>query len=251
MIQFNLLPDVKLEFIKAQRKKRTIISIAVLVAGVSLGIFVLSFMAVNVAQKQHLGNLQKDIDKSNRTLKENDNLAKIVTIQNQLKSLPGIHAQKPVVSRVFGYIQQVTPEKASVSSLKINYVDQTIEIEGSADSLVTVNTFADTLKFTNYTAAPAVSADEQNAQTELAASDPKLAFNSVVLDTFTVVSEGTVTDATKQTTFVIKLKFDPTIFGVDNVINLLVEKSRVTTRSETQKPDTIFQEKETEVDGEQ
>lgn len=244
MIQFNLLPDVKLEYIRAQRKKRTIISLSILVAGVSLAIFVLSFMAVNVAQKRHLSNLQKDIDISKKTLQDKKDLSKIVTIQNQLNSLPNIHAQKPVASRVFSFIQQVTPANASVSSMKINFADQTITIEGAADNLVTVNTFADTLKFTSY------SATQASTETEGSEAQTAPAFNSVVLDTFSVVSTGVVSDSGKTTTFGLKLKFDPLIFSADKTINLVVA-SQVTTRSETEKPDAIFQTNKVDTEGAQ
>lgn len=235
MIQFNLLPDVKLEYIKARRTKRTVMMASVLVGAASLTIFVLLFMVVNVVQKEHLSNLDKDITKSKNELKAKPDLAKILTIQNQLSSLPDLHKKKPVASRTLGYVQQLTPQNASISTLTVNFTDQTMKIEGSADSLATVNTFADTLKFTNFTVT-----DSENK-----VSDSKLAFSEVVLANF-AVANGTSKDKNKAVTYNITLKFDPAIFSGDNdKVDLQVAK-KITTRSETEKPSAVFQAKSAE-----
>jgi Tfp pilus assembly protein PilN len=231
MIQFNLLPDVKLQYIKARRQKRTVMMTSVLVAGASLTIFVLLFMVVNVTQRTHLSNLEKDITKNKSELSAKPELAKILTIQNQLNSLPDLHKQKPVATRVFGYVQQLTPQNVSISSFKVNFGDQTIKIEGSADSLATVNTFTDTLKFTNYVV-------------ESQESDQTLAFSEVVLANFAVAT-GSVKDKNKAATYSITLKYDPTIFSSDKAVKLQVA-NKITTRSETEKPSAVFQAKPTE-----
>lgn len=236
MIQFNLLPDVKLEYIKARRTKRTVMMTSILVSAASLAIFVLLFTVVNVVQKEHLSNLDKDITKSKNELKDRPELAKILTIQNQLNSLPGMHKQKPVASRTLGYIQQLTPQNASISLLTVNYTDQTIKIEGSADSLATVNTFADTIKFTKYTT--------KTTDTASQVSDPKLAFSEVVLANFAVVNDNNK-DKNKAITYSITLKYDQPIFSSDNEVTLQVAK-QITTRSETEKPSAVFQAKPAE-----
>ena len=70
MIQFNLLPDIKLEYIKAKRMKRSVILISSVVGGSAFAIFILLFLVVNVAQKQHLSNLQADLDNDKKVLQE-------------------------------------------------------------------------------------------------------------------------------------------------------------------------------------
>ena len=234
MIQFNLLPDVKLEYIKARRTKQTVIMVSIIVASASLVIFVLLFSVVNFVQKTHLSNVQRDIDTSKKQLDKQPELAKILTIQNQLNSLPALHKSKPVASRVFSYVQQVTPQNASVSSLTVNFKDKTIKIEGAADSLATVNTFTDTLKFTNFTIVSA-------SDTTPSAADKKVtpAFSSVVLADFATGGK-TVKDKKKAATYSITLKYDAAIFSGDKDVKLQVS-SKITTRSETEKPATIFQ----------
>lgn len=50
MVQFNLLPDVKLEYIKAVRKRRFISAICIIVAGAFLIVFVLMFLFVKIGR---------------------------------------------------------------------------------------------------------------------------------------------------------------------------------------------------------
>lgn len=233
MIQFNLLPDVKLEYIKARRTKRTVIMSSILIGSASLALFVLLFLVVNVAQKEHLKHLQNDINSSKKELQSKTDLAKILTIQNQLNSLPSLRQDNPVASRVLGYVQQLTPQKVSISTLTVNFADQTMKIEGSADSLATVNTFADTLKFTNYA-----------TTSEGKMSDSTLAFKEVVLANFAVAS-GNSQDKNKAATYTITLKYDKAIFSGDKDVVLQVAK-QITTRSETEKPAAIFQTKPVE-----
>ena len=86
MIQFNLLPDVKLEYIKAKKSKRLVALISTLTCAVAIALVVLLFTVVNVFQKQHLSDLNADIKKYSTSLKNTKDLDKILTIQNQLKS---------------------------------------------------------------------------------------------------------------------------------------------------------------------
>lgn len=224
MIQFNLLPDVKQEYMKAKRQKHSVIIISLLVAAVSLFIFVMLFLTVNVFQKKHISDLDTDIASSTKTLKDIKDLDKILTIQNQLKSLPDLHDAKPVTSRLFGYLTQITPAQVSLGNVNLNYESKTMIISGTADSLSTINKFVDTIKFTTYT--EAVGAETASA----GATKP---FSSVVLSSFSKGEEGS--------TYQISLAFEPTIFDSKKTITLVVPKT-ITTRSETEKPNQdIFQ----------
>jgi Tfp pilus assembly protein PilN len=216
MIQLNLLPNVKLEYIKARRLKRTVITTSVLIASAALTVLVLLFFGVAIIQKKHMDDLSKDIKTDTAKLKAVQDLDKILTVQNQLNSLPGLHDQKPVTSRLFGYIQQVTPQKASISSLQLDFDTQTLTIKGAADSISTVNKYVDTIKFTDF----------KNG------SEQKRAFSGVVLTTFGRDDKGA--------SYEVSLKFEPAIFDSKNDISLIVP-SIITTRSETEKPEALFQ----------
>lgn len=224
MIQFNLLPDVKMQFMKAERTKHTVMLVAIIAGGAALTILIFLFILVNVAQKQHLTNLSKDIKELSGKLESTQDLDKILTVQNQLGSLTDLHDKKVVSSRLSGYLSQITPAQANISRLKIKFDDNTITIEGEADNLITVNKFADILKFCTFNLV------DENGQVE--EGEGKNAFSDVVLTSFTRDS-----DTTKYT---LDAKFDPQIFDNASGVKLTVPNI-ISTRSETQKPKALFQ----------
>jgi Tfp pilus assembly protein PilN len=218
MIQFNLLPDVKLQYIKARHMKRIISIVASLCIVGSLALTALLFVLIGVVQTKYLNDLSADINKTSSHIKGTKDLDKILTIQNQLQSLPALHDKKPVASRAFGYLSQVTPAKVNIATMKIDFTNNTIDFSGSADSLATVNQFVDTLKFTNY------QKDKEETKSP--------AFSEVVLASFGRDDKGA--------SYSIKLKFDPVIFD-GTVDTKLVVPKQITTRSETEKPEFLFQ----------
>ena len=199
MVQFNLLPDVKVEFIKAQRSKHGLTVIAVVTSAVCVGIFVVSFIVANIAQKQYLSIVNDDITSLNNKLKSVEDVNKILTVQNQLAKLTELHERKPVTSRVFGYLTQVTPKDTSLSKLTLYHTLSTMIVGGKATSLDAVRVYADTLKATEYEVG----------------DTKKRAFSEVVLTNFTTGDNGT--------NFTISMKFDPIIFdGRQQDVRLIV-----------------------------
>ena len=224
MIQFNLLPDVKQQYIKARRQKHTVIVVSLMTAATSLFIFVMLFLTVHLFQKQTMKNLESDIAASSTNLKGVKDLDKILTIQNQLKSLPDLHDNKPVTSRLFTYLTQLTPAQVSIAEVDLDFNEKTMSISGTADSLSTVNKFVDTLKFSTYAATP--SGDESSNSSE---GKP---FSNIVLSSFS--------KSETRTTYEISFVFDEAIFASQNNIALTVPKI-ISTRSETEKPTELFQ----------
>ncbi len=223
MIQFNLLPDVKLEYIRARRMKRMVVGLAMIASAVSLALFIGLFVIVNVVQKQHISNLTKDIEEGVAKLQEIPEIDKVLTIQNQLGSLTTLHEDKPATSRTLGYLGQLTPNKASIATTEVDFEAGTITLTGTADSLVTVNKFADTLKFTTYTVGDG--------------TEQKSAFSEVVLTSFGVDDDGA--------NYELSFKFDPEIFKNTQEVKLSVPNI-VSTRSQTEKPTDLFQSNEEE-----
>jgi hypothetical protein len=214
MIQFNLLPDVKQQFINAKRQKRLINFLAFAAAGVSITLLILFFSFVQIAQKKHMSDLNGDIKKYTDQLKSTPDLDKVLTIQNQLKSLPQLFASRPSTSRLFGYIGQLTPAKVSIAKFDVDFSANTFDITGSADSLETINKYVDTFKFTTYT-------------TDADTTTQNQAFKGVVLSGFNRDS--------KAATYEITLTFDPGIFDGSKAVKLNVP-NQITTRSETEQP---------------
>lgn len=218
MIQFNLLPDIKVEYIRAERTKRTVMAVSVVVVGVSVALAILLTLVVFVFQKSYITDLTADIKTYQRDLESTTDLDKILTVQNQLKSITALHDSKPDTTRLFPYIEQLTPLDASISSITVDFDQNTMIINGAADSLRTVNQFVDTLKFTSYT----VNNDANKAK----------AFSTVVLTSFGRADKGA--------SYSIDVAYDPIIFSKTDAVSLTVPDI-VSTRSETEKPSALFE----------
>jgi Tfp pilus assembly protein PilN len=202
MIQFNLLPDVKLEYVKTQRTKRFLTLLSFAVSAASIAVLLISVVTVDVVQKKSLDDENNDITRYTAQLKSAPNLNQILTVQNQLSTLTSLHEQKPVTSRLFTFISQVTPAQASLNQLNIDFTANTLTIGGTAPSLDVVSTYTDTLKATTYKVSGAGSTH---------------AFSDVVLSSFGRDQEGA--------TFTITCSFDPTIFNTDDNIKLTVPQT--------------------------
>ncbi|QQS19134.1 hypothetical protein IPL68_03790 [Candidatus Saccharibacteria bacterium] len=238
MVQFNLLPDIKLEFVKARRMKYLMSFVSFIVGGAAITALLFAFFFVNVIQKKSLNDLQSDIKTYSNDLKNTKNLDKILTVQNQLGALtsvnnkPGLHEQKPVGSRLFGYLTQVTPDKASLTKLTVDFSQTTMSIGGKAPTLDVVSVYTDTLKATGYKIGPDVQPKSitdvcPNIDgNQLALPDrmildkdancvmPPKAFSEVVLSQFGRDDKGA--------TFTITLKYNADIFDDTKQVQIVV-----------------------------
>lgn len=228
MVQFNLLPDVKLNYIKAERTKRMVMLASFSITGLAVFIFVLLFLIVNVFQTKHLGDLNEDIKTKTAELKAIPDLDKVLTVQNQLKALPALHEQKPATSRLVDYLVQVTPADAKISQVVLDMDNSTMTLEGSAGSIETINRFVDTLKFTNYTAST-------NPET----SETGSAFSEVVLTKYGVANGA---GGAGRVSYAIDFKFNPIIFDNTKTVKLTVPNI-ISTRSVVEKPTDLFEAK--------
>lgn len=217
MIQFNLLPDVKLEYIKTQRTKHFVVSVSLLAAAASLVVFAVLVLTVDVWQRKTINDYSNDIKTASDELRSTPDLNKILTVQSQLGSLSSLHEDKLATSRLFGYLSQVTPTNATINNMTADFTASTLSISGNAPSLDVVNTFTDGLKFTKYQQA--------------GATDKTDAFSAVVLSSFGRTSSGA--------SYTITLTFDPLIFSNANDVKLLVPNI-VTTRSIIEQPAALF-----------
>lgn len=222
MIQLNLLPDIKLAYIKAERTRRLVMSISFLVAAVAVVILLL-LLSVDGLQRKHLSDLNKDIKSESSKLQKEPQIDKILTVQNQLQSLTDLHAQEPAASKLFDYLNEVTPTSVSISDFMIDFTQQTATITGTSDNLAHVNQYVDTLKYTKYTTGN--SGSEQPA------------FSNIVLSSFSI-SSGTQ-DNSQSANYTITLSYDKTIFDVTQNAKLHVPNI-TTTRLSVDQPTDLF-----------
>lgn len=189
--QFNLLPDVKLQYIQAERKRNLVVSISILVSLVSAMIFLIMFFTVAVVQKKQITNADKNIATANAKLSALNGLDQVLTVQNQLNTLVGLHQQKHISSRIFTYLPEVTPTNVSVGRLSLNFTDNKLQLDGTAPNQAAVNTFIDTLKFTTFTIGPD--------------GPPKTAFPEVIESSFGIGAQ--------TASYSLNVSFDPQLFS--------------------------------------
>lgn len=220
MIQINLLPDVKTEYIKTQRKKRMVLLASIAVSGVAIGLFVLQLGIIGT-QKVVLSNTDKDIKKNVSKLEGTQDLNKILTIQNQITKLNELHAAKPAVSRIFTYLPQVTPNDVQINKVDFSVPESTMTISGTAGSIESINKFVDTLKFT---------------KAVVDGGSPVPAFSTVVLQSY---STGNKDKGDSKPSYTVTFKYDSSFFDSSKQVSLQVPKI-ISTRSETERPNALF-----------
>lgn len=208
MIQFNLLPDIKIQYLKARRQKHLVMLASSVVTVVSVAVLVFLISIVFGLQKKNISDLNRDIKADSAELKSTPNLNRMLTVQNQLTSLPALHDAKPVTTRLYGFMTQVTPTTASITRLNADFTLHTMQISGLADSLSTVNAFTDALKFATFHTAAAPTTEQS-------------AFSSVVLSSFGRDS--------KSASFTITLSFNQALFSESSDVVLTVPN--ITTRT--------------------
>ena len=227
MIQVNLIPDLKAEFLKAQRTKRFVMGISFLVSAGFIAVLIVMYLYVNVWQQSHTNSLNADIQSLSAQYQNIEDLDKIITVQNQLSSLPGLHADKPLVSRLVTYLSVLTPEGVTYQGVDLRFEDSTVELLGSAPTTADVNVIANTVKNAVYTVGETPEGEEP---------DERLAFSNVVLETLSRDLD--------VSSFSIRFEFDETIFTEKEEVVLSVPVID-STNSELNRPDVdnleIFQ----------
>lgn len=196
MIQLNLLPDVKKEYLKSQRMKRNIISLSILASIIAAVLVLLLALYVHGAQRIARNQLQGDIDKSNQELQGLNDINKVLTVQGALASLPELHDKKNINSRLFDYLKVVVPNEVSLNKLELAHKGNTLKMTGRSNDYKSLNVFVDTLKSAKVTYGP----DDSRS-------------------TVTPFKNVTIANATKSSDtqkpgieFVVNLEFDPVIF---------------------------------------
>jgi Tfp pilus assembly protein PilN len=210
MIQFNLLPDVKMQYVKAKRTKRLIISTATLVSIGSIVIVGILFSVVQFGQKTHIKGLTEDIKSETAKIQATEGINELLTVQNQLTLLPGLHENRPETSRLFDYVTFMSPNGIQVLSLSFDAGSSSIVIQGSADKISTVNKFVDNIKAITY--------KTQDNSEALGAP----AFSQVA----TQLSGDNL-----EASFRIQLVFDPVIFSNTQEIEMKLDSQTFSTKN--------------------
>jgi hypothetical protein len=188
-VQFNLLPDSKLEYNRTQSTKHLVYTIAVIASIASFALMLAMLGLVDGVQKKLMDDSAKNVDKANTQFQELK-IDKVITVQNQLQALPKLHQSKHITSRIFTYLPKVTPSNVGINSLDLDTATNKMAISGTAPSQKEVNIFIDTLKIATY---------------KIGNSKPLPAFKNVVESGFSINTTGAG--------YSINLDFDPQLFA--------------------------------------
>ena len=154
MIEINLLPDVKQEFIRAQRVRTTVVSIAILLTIIAAGIVVLLAVYVFGAQQLRHSLADGQIRDESQKLQEVEDIDNVLTIQHQLSKLSEMHTSKNIDSRLFDALSVIIPAEPNtviINSASINSEDGIITIEAQANNgYPALEVFRKTIQATNF-----------------------------------------------------------------------------------------------------
>lgn len=204
MIGLNLLPDVKKEFLTAQRMRNTVISLSILAMFVAGGVTVFLALFVYVGQNTAINLAKSDIDKKQKTLEDKAEITKYLTIQNQLKALKVLHSKdyKLLYSRLFDYLPQLNPTAPSsvqLSLVKVASEGDSISVQGATQDFRALDTFKNTLEKAKLT----YKSGTDTVDTDL--------FSKVVLKSAALSQDSAKTNVSFEFT----LTYNPEIFSPD------------------------------------
>lgn len=164
MIEINLIPDVKQELLKAQRARAVVISASIITSIAAAGIVVVLCVYIFGVQGVRGLFLDSQIDDKGKQLAQVEDLPKILTIQNQLKTIPDLNSQKSMETRVFDMTAAITPQgentvafsQINVGALESAVLDPTapapeggqIHLEGQTSGYDSMEAFKKTIENT-------------------------------------------------------------------------------------------------------
>ena len=137
MIEINLVPDVKQQLIAARQIRSTVISGAIIVIIVALGIIALLAAYVFAVQSIRFAIADDAIAKGGTKLAAVEDLSKMLTIQNQLTKIDALNDNKKINSRMFEVLSAIippSPNDVQISNVNIDAETGTIALEGQASS---------------------------------------------------------------------------------------------------------------------
>jgi hypothetical protein len=225
MIQLNLLPDLKKDFIKSQKNKGLVISVSILTTLVALGLSGLFFVYVTFAQQIQIDLMTQDVQKKAKELSEVENVDKYLTIQNQLSSIEMLHNSKGVYSRLFDFFNVLNPSAPNNVTLvgaQLITADKSIVFNGTTASFESLNVFVDTLK---------------NAQVTYQTADSTEPIEELMFDQVFVQNSGLGSGSNKQlVAFTVRAVYRDAVFNAVNTGMKAEIPTIITTPSATEAP---------------
>lgn len=136
--EINLVPEVKMQMIRAQKLRNLVLYICIMVSVISVGA-VLVLFGIKSGQDIAMAGQDKRLELMSEKLTGYDELSDLVTIQTQLSRLDSIAKNKTVLSRVFGALGVMLSQGedfVKLSELRVDLDGYTLRMEGQTDARV-------------------------------------------------------------------------------------------------------------------
>lgn len=151
MVQVNLLPDIKKEYLKTLRLKTQVVFASFLIAIISVAAIIGSAFFVYVVQERVItGVLDDQIEQRYQELTAKPTLNRDLTVQNQLSALPELHSEKErysIILDMLPVLNPAAPNSVSLSTLQLSDENQSIVFIGRTASYEALASFRDSLRF--------------------------------------------------------------------------------------------------------
>jgi Tfp pilus assembly protein PilN len=149
MIELNLLPDVKKEFLKAQSARNRVTFFAIMAVIGAAGLTVAMAAFVYGVQNAQIYFLNQSIQNRSAELQSIEDIDKYLTVQNQLDQIGALHSGKNMYSRLMDFVKVLNPtapHEVQLGSLEINDEQKMITFSGTTRTFESFNIFKDTLE---------------------------------------------------------------------------------------------------------
>lgn len=225
MIQLNLLPDLKKDFIKAQKTKGLVITGAIFTTIGAVGLSALLFVYVTFLQQLQINLATDDIKRKETELKSITDVDKYLTVQGQLAALPDLHNGKGSYDRLFTFLNVINPSapnNVNLSNVQLDAAARSMTMTGTTGNFETLNVFVDTLK---------------NAEITYKAGGQGEPQKTNMFEQALIMTSGFArVEGKNLVSFTIKTVYAETVFDVQNTDITASVPNITTTQSVTQSP---------------
>ncbi len=240
MIEINLIPDVKREYLKTRMLRNAVVTIATIIGFAVVGLaVVLSIVVGGQVVAQALQD--RSIKEEGEQLAAIEDLDKTVTIQRQLEVIDSQHASKEINSRLFdvlGAINPPAPNNVTIATFKLNPEENKISIEGSAaNGYLALEVFKKTIGNTSIQ----IKQEDEDVMLDLAD-------DMVAGDT----SFGENSQGQRVLRFTFSFTYPDELFAVsDSAVTIITPEGRIdVTDSRLRVPESLFSRQADDIDEE-
>lgn len=233
MIELNLLPDVKKEFIRTQRMRNKVVTGAILVTIIAVGLLGVLGTVVYGAQGVFIESLRRNVKSNHAKLAAKDEINKYLTIQSQLKAIDTVSVGRQQYARMFDYLLQLNPAPPSnvlLYSVMVTDETATMVLNGSARNFEAVNNFRYTLQESKLS----YKVDGTETQVPM--------FSDVAIDDPALSN----VDGKQIASFRITVVFTPEAFNAKNTDLKIVVPNLITSNADQNTPKDLFKDQPVE-----